>query len=181
MKRIRGMALVILVAACSSDDDSSPGSELQAEGDTESQAVSECLASVVDEPEYDTTDGNTESRMMTWGAPCSVDSECVALLGEGAVCDFLAVTFELPGGYCTKPCELPDRDTTFVADDPACDPNGGVNCIGQLPLYQRCAMPCTDDAQCDREGYYCRRMPSLGAEGDPSYCLMPNCCVGECD
>jgi hypothetical protein len=71
--------------------------------------------------------------------------------------------------------------TTVIADDPQCDPNGGVACVGQRPAYQRCARVCTDDQQCNRQGYVCRQMPSISVEGDPEFCLMPDCCLGSCD
>ncbi|MBL4686109.1 MAG: hypothetical protein JKY37_16065, partial [Nannocystaceae bacterium] len=57
------------------------------------------------------TDGSTNPLMETWGAPCTTDAECVALVGDGGVCQFKAVIYELPGGYCTKACSLPDADT----------------------------------------------------------------------
>ncbi len=129
--------------------------------------------------EHDTTDGATEPLMDSWGAPCSEDSECVALLGEGGVCLFSAVIYELPGGYCSKNCELPSG-VQYSENDPGCDPNGGVDCIGQAPLLQVCAPRCTDDDQCSRDGYTCRNLPMLASEGDPTYCLMPDCCQDTC-
>lgn len=118
--------------------------------------------------------------MNAWGAACEVDADCEALLGAGAVCDPMSVIYELPGNYCTKPCQLPDTSTTVVLDDPACDPAGGVHCVGQAPLYQRCVPACTEDAQCNRHGYLCRTMPSISQPQDPSFCLMPDCCQGSC-
>jgi len=144
-------------------------------GGTNDSAALECPENV----EHDTTDGATEDLQMTWGAPCDTDSECVALLGEGGVCQKEAVLYELPGGYCTKQCTLPGTEQ-YVADDPACDPAGGVDCIGQAPLLQLCAPRCTDDAQCSREGYTCRNFPLIASEGDPMYCLMPDCCQDGC-
>ena len=87
-----------------------------------------------------------------------------------------AVIYELPQGFCTKPCMLPDSTTSNVPNDPQCDPAGGVDCIGNQLVFQYCAVPCTDDNQCNRDGYMCRRMPMISSEGDPTYCLMPDCC-----
>ena len=120
----------------------------------------------------------------TWGAPCMTDGDCVTLLGDGAVCDFTAVIYELPGGFCTKPCVVGDdpNNTTmsFELDDPECDPAGGIACVGANGIYSRCAPPCTDDSQCTREGYFCRTMPQISAETDPTFCLMDDCCEGSC-
>jgi hypothetical protein len=117
----------------------------------------------------------------TWGAPCAVDDDCVALLGDGAVCLFQAVVYELPEGYCTKPCSLPDNMATIVEDAPDCDPAGGVHCIGQKTVsFEYCAVPCTDNGQCTRESYECRQMPQIAQPDDPSFCLMPDCCLQDC-
>jgi hypothetical protein len=124
-----------------------------------------------------TSDGSTDPIMQTWGAPCCTDADCVALIGEGAICETRAVLFELPGGYCTKPCEVP-QGMTVVLDAADCGP--GVACVGQDPIYERCILPCTDDQQCDREGYQCRTMPMIAQEGDPTFCLMPDCCYDTC-
>lgn len=126
-------------------------------------------------------DGATNNLMQTWGAPCSADAECVALLGDGAVCQDMAIIYELPGGYCTKPCSLPDSDTRAVPDAPDCDPAGGVACIGQMGFFERCALLCSDDMQCQRDGYFCRQLPMIANEGDPKSCLMPDCCESSCD
>jgi len=126
------------------------------------------------------TDGQTTDVMQTWGAPCETNDECVAILGEGAECKDMAVIYELPGGYCSKPCSLPDANTRVVEDAMDCDPAGGVACIGQMGFFENCAVLCTDDAQCSRDGYFCRQMPMISAEGDPKACLMPDCCEGSC-
>lgn len=140
---------------------------------------SSAMSCPLDQP-VDTTDGASDPLMETWGAPCSTDDDCVALLGEGAECADMAVIYELPGGYCTKPCSLPDTETTVQLDHPDCDPNGGVACVGQKPLFEQCILPCTDDQQCNRDGYYCDLMPMLGKETDPTFCLMPECCETSC-
>ena len=130
---------------------------------------------------FDTTDGTSTPIMETWGAACTTDADCVALIGDpAAICDTMAVVYELPGGYCTKPCVLPDAQTRSVPDDPQCDPNGGVTCLGVMGTFERCAIPCTDSQQCNREGYECRLLPIVGMEGDPSFCLMPDCCQESC-
>ncbi|MEM6991216.1 MAG: hypothetical protein AAF721_11980 [Myxococcota bacterium] len=126
------------------------------------------------------TDGATNNLMETWGAGCETDADCVALIGDGAICQDMAVIYELPGKYCTKPCELPDEDTRTVFDAMDCDPAGGVACIGLKGFFERCALLCTDDMQCTREGYYCRRMPMISDEADPKSCLMPDCCESSC-
>ena len=127
------------------------------------------------------TDGATDNVMTQWGAACSTDADCVAILGDGAVCQMKSVIYELPGGYCTKPCVLPDMDTRVVEDAMDCDPNGGIACIGQKGFFERCVTLCTDDMQCGRDGYYCRVMPMIGVEGDPKACLMPDCCEDSCE
>ncbi|MCR9161714.1 MAG: hypothetical protein ACE37F_36070 [Nannocystaceae bacterium] len=155
-----------------SDPSSADGSE---SGGDDSSAALGCAAEV----ENDTTDGASDDLQLTWGAPCTDDAECIDLLGEGGVCLFEAVIYELPLGYCSKSCELPSGEK-YVFDDPACDPNGGIDCIGLAPLFQVCAPQCTDDAQCSRDGYSCRNFPMIAEEGDPTYCLMPDCCEGSC-
>ena len=155
-----------------SDPTSADGSE---SGGDDSSAALGCAAEV----ENDTTDGASDDVQTTWGAACSSDAECVELLGEGGICLFEAVIYELPLGYCTKSCELPPGEK-YVFDDPVCDPNGGVDCIGLAPLFQTCAPQCTDDAQCGRDGYSCRNFPMIAEEGDPTFCLMPDCCEGNC-
>ncbi len=124
----------------------------------------------------DTTDGMSNPLQETWGAACETNDDCVALLGDGAECLHAAVVFELPGGYCSKPCVLPDGDTRVVLDDPTCDPNGGIACVGSNIAFQYCAPLCTDDAQCNRDGYICRQMPIISFPEDPTLCLMPDCC-----
>ncbi len=204
MKRLAWLCLLssALVAGCPADDVSGDGSEddeagtasngptgptgtpTGTEGDSSTAASSDaddssaelgCAAQI----DGDTTDGATEDLQVTWGAPCSEDSECEALLGEGGVCLFEAVIYELPQGYCSKTCTLPSG-SMYSTDDPQCDPNGGVDCIGQAPLFMVCAPQCTDDLQCTRGGYTCRNFPIIANEGDPTYCLMPNCCESSC-
>ena len=117
----------------------------------------------------------------TWGAPCATNDDCVPLLGEGAECLFQAVVYELPMGYCSKPCSLPNDTATVALDAPDCDPAGGVHCIGQMTVgFEYCAVPCTDNSQCTREGYECRQMPMIAQPEDPMFCLIPDCCLGEC-
>lgn len=177
-----------LVAACPSDDGddaandsgstptTSPTADDGSAGD-DSAAELGCAAGVVGE----TTDGAANSLMETWGAPCTTDQDCIDLIGDPlAICDQMAVVYELPGGYCTKECELPDLETTFINDAEECDPNGGVGCFGVMGMFARCGLFCTDDAQCTRDGYICRQMPLIAQEGDPRSCLMPDCCQESC-
>ena len=137
--------------------------------------------------EWAEKDGTTPSIMDEWGAPCMADSDCMPILGEGAVCinNILGV-YDLPGGFCTKYCELPDSGTSFVLDAPDCDANGGVACVGAKDIFTACIIPCDTSDQCGREGYGCRTMPTLASDGDPSFCLMSteDCCTtnsGECE
>lgn len=162
----------------SNNDSSATASNPTADGtaSADDSAVLGCAAEIP----FDTTNGATDPVMQTWGAACSTDADCVALIGEGAVCDVEAVVYELPGGYCTKPCTLPDDATRAVLDAVDCDPAGGVACIGVKGTFERCGIVCTDDMQCNRGGYECRQMPLISAEGDPSLCLMPDCCQGSC-
>lgn len=137
-----------------------------------------CAAGAVGE----TTDGASNPLMLTWGAHCTSHAQCVALLDDpDAICETMAVIYELPGGYCTKPCTLPDATTQFVPDAPDCDAGGGVACIGSKNVFERCALPCTDDMQCNRDGYICRQLPLISQPDDPRMCLMPECCQDTCE
>lgn len=115
-----------------------------------------------------------------WGSACTTDDECIARLGEGGVCLIEAVIYELPGGYCSKLCTLPEG-SKYSIDDPQCDADGGIDCIGQAPLFEVCAPQCTAESQCSRDGYFCRNFPLIAEAGDPTYCLMPDCCQDSCD
>ena len=108
--------------------------------------------------------------MAKWGHACASDDDCIALLGDDAVClkDILEL-YELPGGYCSKPCELPP-ETAYFPDHPACGP--GATCIGADGYFEACTIECEDDDECPREGYECRLMPTIGQNGDPRFCLM---------
>jgi hypothetical protein len=130
-----------------------------------------------------TAGSSPDPIMLTWGAACTTNEDCIDLIGDpAAVCDFEAVVYELPGGYCTKACTLPDLDTRAVADDPNCSPEGGVTCLGVMGTFERCAIPCTDSQQCNREGYECRQLPLVSNPDTPSFCLMPDCCdLNSCD
>ncbi len=127
----------------------------------------------------------TTSVMDVWGSACTTDQECVARLGAGAICGNSAIIFELPGGYCSKPCMIGDdpMDTSITVelDDPECDPAGGVACVGANGIYSRCAVACLGDEQCGRSGYFCRTMPQIAADTDPTFCLMDDCCEDACE
>ena len=178
MRPFTWIPCALLLLGCPSEDgeNEESGSSDPATGDPMTTADdSAALGCAADMVERDTTDGATADVQQTWGAACATDEECVALIGEGAVCLFEAVIYELPLGYCSKPCTL--NGMPFVADDPNCDPAGGVDCIGNAGVgFQYCAAACTDDNQCSRDGYACRLMPMIAMEGDPTYCLMPDCC-----
>jgi hypothetical protein len=184
MHKIGGVAVTALVLALGCGEElgnadsvtDGSGSSSQGSDGSDSSADLGCAAGAMG----DTTDGANDQIQMTWGAPCASDADCVALLGEGGICADMAVIYELPGGYCTKACNLPDANTRTVIDDPTCDPNGGVACIGVMGQFERCAVLCTDDAQCNRDGYICRQMPLISMAGDPKACLMPDCCQDTC-
>jgi hypothetical protein len=160
-----------LLAACPSDDDETGGNATTNDAAT---SPADGMATVDDGMTADDTNG-TPSQ--TWGAPCMTDDECVTLLGAGGMCLMQAVVYELPGGYCSKVCTLTDNMTRVVPDAADCSPDGGVDCIGQSAVnFQQCAVPCTDDSDCTRDGYICRLMPLIGQDGDPKYCLMQDCC-----
>lgn len=178
--------------ACTTDDTDDTagdsGSNNDSTATTASQATADesagddaaelgCAANI----QPDTTDGASNPIMETWGAACKTNADCVALIGDPeAICDTMAVVYELPGGYCTKPCTLPDMETRAVPDAADCDPNGGVTCLGVKGTFERCGVPCSDDNQCNRGGYECRQMPLISQAEDPSFCLMPDCCQGTC-
>jgi hypothetical protein len=176
------LSLVLAAAGgCPADEDDS---DTQAESSGNSSSPSTTADSSGGEgnalgcafpEEIDGTDGATAPLQGKWGSACTGDADC-AMLGAGAVCLFEAVVFELPGGYCGKPCMLPDSNTKVVMDDPMCDPAGGIACVGAKGTFEYCAPLCTDDAQCERDGYICRQMPLISVATDPSLCLMPDCC-----
>jgi len=177
-----------LLAACTTDDteDATAGESGAQNDTTAADATAEETASADGSAMLGCAAGVTagmspEPIMETWGAACTSNEECIDLIGDpAAVCDFTAVVYELPGGYCTKPCVLPDLDTRAVLDDPQCSAEGGVACLGVMGTFERCAIPCTESAQCNREGYECRLLPLIGVEGDPTFCLMPDCCQESC-
>jgi hypothetical protein len=115
--------------------------------------------------------GDDTSLMKTYGAPCATDADCVKLLGADGKClkDILGV-YALPDGYCSTICQLPDQQTTYITDAPDCLMM--ADCVGLMGYFEGCAHACTDDSQCPREGYECRRMPQISNEGDPEFCLM---------
>lgn len=189
MNRRISTLIMTLAIACTTDDgdgddssmmNSTPTATAADSGSGSTGSGNEALGCAFPE-EQDGTDGKTNPLMDKWSTPCTADDECVALLGAGGVCLFQAVVYELPGGYCTKPCDLPDDNTRVVMDDPACDPAGGIACVGQKDTFSNCSPLCTDDAQCNRDGYICRQMPIIAQPGDASLCLMPDCCQGTCD
>jgi hypothetical protein len=185
MTSSRAFALVSLCVgtlACPASDDTADDTSVATTAPTTAAdtAANEDTMTSVDEtgPMASGDDGGGE---LTWGAPCSADADCVALIGDGAICAGEAVIYELPGGYCTKPCNLPDPMTTVVADSPDCDPAGGVDCIGSMGFLETCAVPCGSTADCGgRENYECRQMPMIAQPDDPTYCLMPDCCQADC-
>ncbi|MBC8070577.1 MAG: hypothetical protein IAG13_19755 [Deltaproteobacteria bacterium] len=184
------LSLVLATVGCPADDEEDTDTGADASSSNTAPSTTADDSGTADEsgsadggalgcalPEdIDGTDGATAPLQGMWGSACSVDADCVAVLGEGAECLDTAVVFELPGGYCAKPCVLPDSGTKTVFDDPTCDPDGGIACVGVKGTFEYCAPLCTDDAQCDRDGYICRQMPLVSVAADPSLCLMPDCC-----
>jgi hypothetical protein len=179
---ISRLALVVscCLPACDGGGDEDTAADTDAETSTSTTGAEPCGTEWVEK------DGTTESVMSAWGAPCTQASDCTPLLGEGAECvsNILGV-YDLPGGFCTKYCDLPDTSTTFIHDSPQCDPAGGVTCVGAKDLFSACIIPCQNDSQCGREGYACVTMPTLASEGDPTFCLMNkvDCCTtdsGQC-
>jgi hypothetical protein len=145
-------------------------------GGGDDSSMLECAA---DLPE-DEQDGTVPGIMGEWGAACETDADCVAKVGEGGLCLKAAVIYELPLGYCSKACDLPDGFTGVVPDDPTCDAAGGVHCLGVDGTFEYCTVPCTENPQCERAGYFCRLMPQIAMETDPMFCLMPDCCDTDC-
>jgi hypothetical protein len=165
-----GLALLVATPACgdSSSEDTSGSS-----GSGETGSGLACADEWVEKPDL----MSSEDKTAHWGTACTSDSDC-AHLGEGAVCfpDALGV-FELPGGACSKYCDLPDTATTVVPDDPQCDPDGGVACMGAKDIFSACLPTCESDSECGREGYACINMPVISAPTDPTFCLMnPDAC-----
>jgi hypothetical protein len=172
------LALLVssLLSACPVEDGEDGNSSANATADD--AAALGCAAEIP----FDTTAGASNPIMQTWGAACTSHADCVALIGDpDAICDTTAVVFELPGGYCTKACTLPDLETRSVPDAPDCAAEGGVTCLGVKGTFERCGIPCTDDMQCNRGGYECRQMPLISQPEDPSFCLMPDCCQDTCE
>jgi len=136
--------------------------------------------------EWAEKDPDAASLMTEFGAPCMTTADCVAILGDDGICvtNILKV-YDLPGGFCSRNCDLANTSVTFEHDAAQCDPDGGVTCVGAQGLFTACIIECTSDDDCGREGYGCRNMPTLAAEGDPKFCLMNpvDCCTtdsGEC-
>lgn len=168
------LGLLWLAPGCDGGDDNE---DTAADGDSGGQPCG---------TEWADKSGEADDLMVEYGAPCMQDSDCTPLLGEDGVCvtNILEV-YDLPGGFCTKYCDLPDAGTSFEHDNEQCSPDGGVTCVGANGLFTACILECETSDQCGREGYGCRTMPTLAAEGDPKFCLMnpTDCCTtnsGEC-
>jgi len=114
----------------------------------------------------------------TWGAACGDDQECKTLTDDdAAACLQEAVIFELPDGYCSKPCDVgAEPGATVILDAPDCG-NVGLACVGVEDRFEVCALPCASDEDCPRAGYLCRTFPLIGLPGDPKFCLMADCCT----
>jgi len=158
----------LALPACSGDDSSSGTSTGDASSSTTEAVDPNCGSG---KP----IAGAGENKMATWGAPCTTDAECVTLLGDGALCyAAIANVYKAPAGYCSKPCSLPDG-VQYSESDPQC--GDGVTCLGVNGIFTACVPPCTDDAQCQRDGYSCTLLPQIGSPGDPEFCLMMDTCM----
>ena len=116
--------------------------------------------------------------MENFGAPCTSNADCEAILGPGGEC-FTNVLdlYDAPGGYCSIKCTLPaDNETKYSPDDAACSMDGGITCFGLNGFFEACAPECQSEEDCQREGYVCRLMPQIAMEGEPKFCLMPDIC-----
>ncbi len=115
-----------------------------------------------------------------FGAPCETDADCTEIAGGAGSCvtEILGM-FEVPNGICTiTDCTVPS-DTFYVPDSTECSDMGGIDCVGIVGNFTACLPTCSNNDQCNREGYGCRLMPLIGAENDPTYCLMDaqDCCL----
>ncbi len=186
------LALALSLTACAGDD-SATGSDTQTTDPTATGTASNSDSSSESDSETggvdtktqlcgtgDKTEGSGTNLMEKWGTPCSSNEECVAAAGDGAECiENILDIYVLPQGYCTKPCSLPDSDTQYVENDPMCG-DEGMTCLGAVGFFETCALPCTSDDECQRDGYSCQVIPQLGAEGDPKFCLMNYQCTVAC-
>lgn len=168
------LGLLCSLPACDGGDDNGDGT------DTEDGPV--CGEEWIDGEK----DPTVPSLMEQYGAPCMTDADCEAVLGADGICiDEILGVYKLPGGFCSKACDLANTSVSFEHDSAQCSADGGVTCVGAQGLFTACIIECTDDSECGREGYGCRNMPTLAAEGDPKFCLMStaDCCTtdsGEC-
>lgn len=158
-----GLSLLIGAGAC----DSKPAGDAGTTGEGPA-----CEDEWVEKPDLETT----EDISTHWGSACSTDADCAHIEDGECFLDTIDV-YEIPGGVCSKRCDLPDSGTTVVLDDLNCDPDGGVACMGAKGVFSACLPPCTSNSQCGRAGFGCIRMPVISAAGDASFCLMnPDAC-----
>jgi len=161
------------------DDGDANDTDASTSGSGEAGEAGETGADACAEEFVTKDNADAPDTMTRFGTPCLTDADC-SHLGETGECfeDVLGI-YELPGGFCSIRCDLPDTSTTFVNDDPQCDAEGGVTCVGAKGLFSACIQPCTEDSNCSREGYGCVRMPTISIEGDPLFCLMnqDECCL----
>lgn len=177
------LTLALALVACSGDDAASATDATTTTASTATTAGTDASESDSDTAAVDpacgsglVVKGEGEDKMAKWGAPCTKDEECVALIGEGALCYAAIVdVYKAPGGYCSKPCELMDADPLYVLDHPDCGP--GITCLGVNGIFTACLPECTSDAQCQRDGYSCHLLPQIGMENDPTFCLMMDSCL----
>lgn len=149
-----------------SETDTSAGSE-SSESDSGDTDFPNC-------PDGSVAPGSGENLMEKYGRPCEADSDCDDL-GEDAKCvKTILEVAHAPAGYCSRDCDLPDGNTKY--DDASCGEDG-LTCLGVMGFFEACAPPCTSDDQCHREGYECRLLPVVGAENEPTFCLMVDECV----
>jgi len=174
------------ICACAGDDSGDSASDTQTTDETNATASeTETETGNADVKTQlcgtgDKTEGSGTNLMEKWGSPCSSNDDCVAIAGEGAEClDNILDIYVLPQGYCAKPCSLPDNDTQYVDNDPMCG-DEGMTCLGAVGFFETCALPCTSDDECQRDGFSCQLLPQIGAESDPKFCLMNYECTLSC-
>ncbi len=174
-------------SGCAGDDSASTASDTQTTNETNATGTASDSDSETGNVDVktqlcgtgDKAEGSGANLMEKWGAPCTSNDDCVALAGEGAEClENILDIYLLPQGYCSKPCSLPNSDTQYVDNDPMC--GDGMTCLGAVGFFETCALPCTSDDECQRDGFSCQLLPQIGAEGDPKFCLMNYECTLSC-
>ena len=183
------LAAAVTSVACDSDDEDSGGDTA---GGSDSAATETSAGTAGGEACWEAADASVvrdpaQNILTTWGSACTSNADCIAVTGDpAAICDQVAAEiYSLPGGYCTKECDVEEGGPNTVGiteiGDPDCAADGSLNCVGLPGVYQRCLKPCDGDIQCGREGYVCRQLPLVGTPEEPKGCLMYDCCGDSAD